>query len=210
MLYHVGIIPDGNRRWARLRGLGLRDAYEAGYLKLKKVLEWLLEFDVKHVSIYAMSWENCTYRSEAEKKILYSILGRALREARSDSLLKRHNARIVVTGDLSMVPEPLRMEIESLREETINGGEKLVNIGLCYSLEWEIRTYKGAKLPSLNMPQIDLVIRTGGMRRMSGFFPLLVEYAELYFTDTLWPDFSRQELAEAIDWFYKQKRNFGR
>ncbi|MDM7275699.1 MAG: undecaprenyl diphosphate synthase family protein [Thermoprotei archaeon] len=210
MLYHVGIIPDGNRRWARLRGLSLRDAYDAGYLKLKRVLEWLLDFDVKNVSIYAMSRENCMYRGEAEKRILYSILGRALKEVRGEPLLKRHNARVVVTGDLSMMPEHLRVEIERLREETIDGGEKLINIGLCYSLEWEIKAYKGDKLPSLNIPQIDLVIRTGGMRRISGFFPLLIEYAELYFTDTLWPDFSRQELAEAIDWFYKQKRNFGR
>lgn len=209
MLLHVGIIPDGNRRWARLRGLTLNDAYEAGYSKLREVLEWLLDYDVRYVTVYAMSLDNCIKRSELEREILLKILGRALHEVERDKILERYDASLVVSGDLSRLPEGLRWRITNLTEK-YGGGRRVLHIGLCYSTRWELSTYKNGLLPSLRLPPIDLVIRTGGMRRISGFFPLLVEYAELYFTDTLWPDFTRRELDQAIEWYRRQTRNFGK
>jgi len=207
LLLHVGIIPDGNRRWAKLRGLTLRDAYEAGYAKLKEVLRWLLDYDVKYLSFYAMSRDNCIKRGEEERGILLGLLERAVRDIEEERILEEHDARLLISGDLSLLPERLRLSLESLAGKR-REGRRTVHVGICYSIQWELKA--NPPFPTLKLPPIDLVIRTGGMRRISGFFPLLVEYAELYFTDTLWPDFTRKELEEAIEWFKRQVRNFGR
>ncbi|MEM0365683.1 MAG: undecaprenyl diphosphate synthase family protein [Acidilobaceae archaeon] len=210
-LSHVGIIPDGNRRWANSTGLGLEYAYDKGYEVLKNAIRWFIDYDVKYVTVYAMSRDNCTRRSDYEKRILFKLIDKALWDFRSDYTLKKYDISIRVVGDLSLIPDKLRASIKSLVEETKDRSDYIITTGLCYSFYWEFENYlaKGLKAPSQNLPPIDLVIRTGGMRRVSSFFPLLIEYAELYFTDTLWPNFTRRELEEAITWFYNQRRNFG-
>ncbi len=207
---HVGIIPDGNRRWARARSLTLEQAYEAGYSKLKEITRYLFDYGVKHLTVYAMSYDNCVGRSDNERNILMKILERALIDVERERLLEEHDARLMVSGDLTLIPDRLRCRIQDLVER-YNSGRKTLHIGLCYSVWWELEQIKSKNMKLIQrIPQIDLVIRTGGMRRISGFFPLLIEYAELYFTDTLWPDLTRRELEQAIQWFKRQKRNFGR
>jgi undecaprenyl diphosphate synthase len=210
MLLHVGIIPDGNRRWARSRGLTLQEAYEAGYAKLKEVMRYLLDYDIRFLTVYAMSRDNCTRRDSVERGVLMKILEKAIADVEEDRILEEYDASLLVSGDLTLIPDKLRNAIQDIVER-YKSGRRTLHIGLCYSIWWELSQLKSNNLKQLHkLPSIDLVIRTGGMRRISGFFPLLVEYAELYFTDTLWPDLTRKELEQAIQWFKRQRRNFGR
>lgn len=204
---HVGIIPDGNRRWARARGAPLSEAYERGYQVAIKSLLWLADAGVRYITLYAMSRENCVRRAEEEKKIIFSLLRRSVNDLSERKTLSGYSLSIKTIGDLSMIPAELREAILSLDNRD---GELRVTLGICYNVSWEQELIaKGLEPPSLGLPPIDLVIRTGGMSRISGFFPLLVQYSELYFTSVLWPDFSRRELESALEWFSLQKRNFG-
>ncbi len=211
MLEHVGIIPDGNRRWAKRNNVGINEAYSKGYSTLERILKALLKAGVTTVSVYALSRDNCVKRGAIELRLIYGIAVKAFQRLRSNGLLEEKRIRVNVIGDLSLVPSRLRKEVYTTMRETSDRDEGLLNIALCYSPRWEIEHYlkRGVVPPSLRIKPIDLLIRTGGARRISGFFPLLLEYAEMYFTDTLWPDFSEEELWRAVSWFKSQKRNFG-
>ena len=209
-LLHVGIIPDGNRRWARSRGLTIRDAYEAGYSKLKEVARYLFDYNVRYLTVYAMSYDNCVKRDADERNALLRVLDKAIVDLKRERLLDEYDVKLVVSGDLTLIPDGTRRKIQDL-VEMYSSGRRVLHVGLCYSVWWELSQLKHRNLGfEQRMPPIDLVIRTGGARRISGFFPLLVEYAELYFTDTLWPELTRGELDLAIEWFRRQRRNFGR
>ena len=209
-LLHVGIIPDGNRRWARSRGLTIRDAYEAGYNKLKEVARYLFDYNVRYLTVYAMSYDNCVKRDVDERNALLRVLDKAIVDLERERLLDEYDVKLVVSGDLTLIPDGTRRKIQDLVER-YSSGRRVLHVGLCYSVWWELSQLKHRNLGfEQRMPPIDLVIRTGGARRISGFFPLLVEYAELYFTDTLWPELTRRELDLAIEWFRRQRRNFGR
>ena len=209
-LLHVGIIPDGNRRWARSRGLTIRDAYEAGYSKLKEVARYLFDYNVRYLTVYAMSYDNCVKRDADERNVLLRVLDKAIVDLERERLLDEYDVKLVVSGDLTLIPDGTRRKIQDLVER-YSSGRRVLHVGLCYSVWWELSQLKHRNLGfEQRMPPIDLVIRTGGARRISGFFPLLVEYAELYFTDTLWPELTRRELDLAIEWFKRQRRNFGR
>jgi tritrans,polycis-undecaprenyl-diphosphate synthase [geranylgeranyl-diphosphate specific] len=209
-LLHVGIIPDGNRRWARSRGLTIRDAYEAGYSKLKEVARYLFDYNVRYLTVYAMSYDNCVKRDVDERNALLRVLDKAIVDLERERLLDEYDVKLVVSGDLTLIPDGTRRKIQDLVER-YSSGRRVLHVGLCYSVWWELSQLKHRNLGfEQRMPPIDLVIRTGGARRISGFFPLLVEYAELYFTDTLWPELTRRELDLAIEWFKRQRRNFGR
>ncbi len=131
---------------------------------------------------------------------------------RHQDILHGERLKVKVVGDLGLVSGAAREEVMALEAETAqyNGGS--LHLGICYSGEWERQMIAlGMGAPSLiaGVPPIDLVIRTGGMRRLSGFFPLQTTYSELYFTDLLWPEFSREELKKALEWYEAQKKNFG-
>ncbi len=208
---HVGIIPDGNRRWSRLRGVPLRKAYETGYRRLVSSIEYLYEMGVEYVSVYAMSRDNCIKRSKMEKSILFKMTVEAFDELMTNRKLEEHGIRVEVLGDLTLLPVEIRRKALETVKYTENRSRGALIIALCYGGRWEVEYYtaRGLPLPSLKLPPIDLLIRTGGMKRISSFFPLLLEYAELYFTDTLWPDFNKGELLKAIEWYSGQERRMG-
>ena len=210
-LEHVGIIPDGNRRWARRNNVSIGEAYNRGYDTLERILRELLKAGVTTVSVYALSRDNCIKRGPLELRMIYGMAVKAFQRLRRDRDLEERGVRVSVIGDLSLVPPRLRREVYTTMRETGDRSGGLLNIALCYSPRWEIEYYlrRGVTPPSLRIRPIDLLIRTGGARRISGFFPLLLEYAEMYFTETLWPDFGEEELWRAISWFKSQKRNFG-
>ena len=208
----IGIIPDGNRRFAKKYGLSYLQAYRAGYERLKEALRWVIAEGIRHAVVYVMSHENCTNRGPFERAVLDDLLVLGLRELRDDEVVNGERIKVKVVGDLDLVSEEARREARALEEHTESFGGGSLHLGVCYSGEWERNLIaRGLTAPSLEagVPQIDLVVRTGGMRRLSGFFPLQTTYAELYFTDTLWPEFTRDELRRALEWFSQQKRNFG-
>ncbi len=187
-------------------------AYRQGYERLRQALRWVIEEGVRRAVVYVMSYENCVRRSPFERAVLEDLLTNGLRDLRRDEVIHGERIRVRVVGDLSLVSERSRSEASALEEETAGYGGGSLHLGVCYSGEWERGLIeRGLQAPSIaaGVPQIDLVIRTGGLHRLSGFFPLQTNYSELYFTETLWPEFSREELKKALEWFGAQKRNFG-
>ncbi len=208
---HVGIIPDGNRRWARKKGLSLWNGYMAGYVKLKAVVKHLFNIGVKNVSVYAMSLDNFLKRSEHEVKVLMKLAKKGFKELREDKDLNEKGIRVTIIGELNYLPSDVREEAVKLMKQTSRGKGGTLYVVFLYSVDEEIK--KSMKLSvkpfTLDMPPIDLIIRTGGMKRISGFLPLASVYAELYFTDTLWPDITIEEINEALKWYASVQRRFG-
>lgn len=206
---HIGIIPDGNRRYAQKKGLSLSTAYRAGYDRLRDILYALLDLGVEYVSIYAMSRDNCMKRSPPELTVLYSLIEAAVNDFRADEKLRDHGVRLRVFGDLELLPSKLSSLVKGLEEETRNRANHTLAVALCYSTRWEINSLPPGTRSFETLPPLDLVIRTGGRRRLSDFFMVNSSYAEIYFTDLLWPEFNRDELSRALEWFHSQERLFG-
>ena len=209
---HVGIVPDGNRRWARRNGVSLLEAYLRGYRNVKMLSKELYNRSVRVVSVYGVSAENCEKRSPEEKKIIEKVAIHALRDLRSDEFVRTRDIAVRVLGWPSRLSEAVATEAEITTRELDRGRGGLFVLLICYSGRAEIEWYsaRGMIPPSLLLPPVDLVIRTGGVRRLSGFLPVASDYAELYFSDKLWPDFGLQDIEKALSWFSMQKRNFGR
>lgn len=209
---HVGIIPDGNRRWARIHGASLLEAYMQGYRNLVRIVKHINNKGVRYITVYGLSRENCIFRSREEHEIIEKVAVTALRGIREDEDLKERDIRVLILGDPRMFSPKVEAEAIATVKSSRNRRGGLLTIAICYSGRWEVENYcsKGMSPPSLLLPPIDLLIRTGGRRRLSGFFPIAAEYAELYFTDTLWPDLREEEVDRAFNWFARQERNFGR
>jgi undecaprenyl pyrophosphate synthase len=207
---HIGIIPDGNRRWAKKIGIDYFTAYRQGFENLKRILDSIIDLSIYNASVYILSYENCKKRTKDELNFLFNLSREGFKYIRENKKLQKNDISVRVTGDLSIPPDFVLDEIEKTHEETKNRNNGVLNLAYCYSGEWEIEKIKRGERPvSLDLSPIDLVIRTGGVKRISGFFPLLVNYAEFYFSDILWPDFNKSELEKSIQWFSLQQRNFG-
>ncbi len=207
---HVGIIPDGNRRWARKAGVGLEEAYEVGYRRLREAVDALYSRGTRFVTVYVLSRDNAVKRPPGELLVVFNLIARGLRDLMKDEALARREVRVKILGDLGVVPEHVADLARKLEEDTSRRSGGLLTLLIGYSSLWEVSlALKGVEPPSLQLPPVDLVIRTGGWRRLSDFVPLAARYAELYFTDTLWPDFTLEELDAALRWFSRVKRNFG-
>jgi tritrans,polycis-undecaprenyl-diphosphate synthase [geranylgeranyl-diphosphate specific] len=210
---HVGIIPDGNRRYSRIAKLSYQVAYNIGYENLRLIMKELLRMGVKYLSVYAMSLDNCTKRSTEELATLHKLVVRGVEELARDEDVDRNDIRVIFFGDLSLLPEKIRVKVEELEEMTSNRRGGILGVALCYSIIREIEMdKKGCRRPISYkvMPPIDLVIRTGGQKRLSDFFPVNARYAELFFSDKPWPAFGIEDLYRAVKWFQSVPRNFGK
>ncbi|NOZ88477.1 MAG: di-trans,poly-cis-decaprenylcistransferase [Crenarchaeota archaeon] len=224
---HVAIIPDGNRRWARRLGLPPSAGHLEGYRVAKRVLDDLWGLGVRYVTFYGLSRENCLHRPGEELSRLYEILSLAADDLASDHRVAAGRVRVYFTGDLNLLPGWLREKLEALNKSTEHHGPEVLAVAVCYSGRWEVvetarRLLEAGQAEGLDeegfrrlmplgwLPEPDLLIRTGGERRLSGFLLYHLAYTELYFTDVLWPDFSREELCRALCWFQRRERRFGR
>lgn len=219
---HIGLILDGNRRWAKSRGLPTAMGHKKGIDTFQAIIEHASEIDrIETISAFALSTENLK-RDQSELDNLFRLF--LSFEKRAPKLVER-GARIRFFGNLALLPVDLResfTRVESItaegtrltvnicvafggRDEIVRGVSKLIESGESVS-EQNLARY----LDSVNTPEVDLIIRTGGQRRISNFMIWEAAYAELYFTDLLWPEFSAQELHKALDFFDEQKRNFGK
>lgn len=220
-LNSVGIIMDGNGRWAKARGLSRSEGHKAGAKVIKDVVETLKDLGVNHVTLYAFSTENWKRPKEEVDgimKLLYGYLGRM------NELKEEYNLSIRFIGDKSPLPEKLRERCLELEEKSKHYS-RILNIALNYGGRDEIvRAVNEAikegcnpvteadisrHLYTSDSPDPDLIIRTGGDLRISNFMIWQSAYSELYVTETLWPDFGREEVIEAARAFYKRKRRFG-
>ena len=221
---HVAIIMDGNRRWARARGLAELDGHAAGMEKIRWLVEHTLRRGIRYLSLYAFSRENWA-RSDAEVVGLFRLLEQAIR-AETPELI-RQGVRVRLLGRLDELPDDLRASITDALRAT-DGGERLtLAVAFNYAGRTELvdavraiiaagvapddvgEADIAARLYTAGMPDPDLVIRTGGEQRLSNFLIWQSAYAEFWSCDVLWPDFDDVAYDAALEAFALRSRRFG-
>lgn len=219
---HVGIIMDGNGRWAKLRGKPRSYGHKKGAEVIDEIVSECFGKGIEAVSLYAFSTENWI-RPKEEVNTIFGLLGLLLNS--KFKKLMREKVRLIVSGDLSAIPENLRKRCEEVMALTADFTGRTLNVAVNYGSRAEIVRACNAiaqdgiktvteeeiekRLYTAGLPDIDLVIRTSGEMRLSNFFLWQSAYAEFYFTDVLWPDFHANELDEALEWYSGRKRRFG-
>ena len=226
---HVAIIMDGNGRWAQARGEDRSMGHREGVISVRKVVEAAVAIGLRYLTIYTFSTENWN-RPEAEVHALMALMVAAIQRETPD--LMKNNVRLQAIGDLNRLPAEVHTSLDAcLRETSGNTGTTLV-LALSYSARWEILNATrelaaevcdghlqpedvteemfSQHLTTRLLPDPDLMIRTGGEQRISNFLLWQLSYAELYFTDTYWPDFREEELYKAILDYQHRERRFGK
>ena len=219
---HVGIIMDGNGRWAKKRGKPRSYGHKKGADVIDEVVTECFNEGAKAVSLYAFSTENWV-RPKEEIDAIFGLLG-VLIEKKLSKLIKKE-VRLIISGDITPLPESLRENCLNVVKKSENFKERTLNIALNYGSRAEIVRAANLAIKSgktelteedfvngfytSSLPDIDLVIRTSGEMRLSNFFLWQCAYAEFYFTDVLWPDFHKEELKKAFEWYSHRKRRFG-
>ena len=219
---HVGFIMDGNGRWAKQRNKPRNFGHKKGAENVEKVVSACFKLGVKVVSLYAFSTENWGRPKEEVDKIM-DILHKFL--IKYEKTLLKNEIKLRVSGDKSALSKELVNQINQVEDKT-KDFEKVLNIAINYGGKQEIlsavnQAVKSGKseileedfesyLYTSGLPAIDLVVRTSGEQRISNFFLWQAAYAELYFTDALWPDFDETELEKAFSWYESRSRRFGK
>ncbi len=225
---HVAIIMDGNGRWAKQRNQLRATGHRAGLKAVRKIVTHAAKRDIKVLTLYAFSSENWK-RPANEVTALISLFIYALnREVKN---LNKNNVRLNIIGDISKFNPNLQNLIIKAQHLTENNTGLILNIAANYGGRWDIvqsakkiasqaldgkitlqdinENYFGSVICMNDLPEVELVIRTGGEYRISNFLLWQCAYAELYFTDTLWPDFNQASFDEAINIFNTRERRFG-
>lgn len=223
---HVAFIMDGNRRWAKKRLLPTLVGHSKGYDRIKDIVRHARKLEIPYVTFWAFSTENWN-RSAEELEYLFDLFlkifqGPVMKE------LQEVGGRICVMGDISRFPQELQKRIKQSVEETRDNIGITINIGLNYGGRAEILhavrgllrdNVKAAAvtddlfekyLYTAGQPDPDLIIRTGGEERLSGYLPWQGVYSELYFTKTYWPDFDAKAMDAAMDEYARRNRRFGK
>jgi undecaprenyl diphosphate synthase len=216
---HLAIIMDGNRRWATARGLPKLFGHTEGAKTLKKIATAVKKRDIPYLTVWALSTENLKNRSEKELKHLFKLFGK-LTDYLDDFF--KNDAKLNLIGDIEALPNKTQEKLNQVLEKTKDNKSITLTLAINYGGRDEIlRAAKKSKgnltgekfsnnLDTYNLPDPDLIIRTGGHKRLSGFLPWQSVYAELYFTDTFWPAFNEEELDKAINWYQAQQQNRGK
>ena len=219
----IGIIMDGNGRWAKSRHLPRSAGHIAGAKIIQNVLESIRACGIHHVTLYAFSTENWQ-RPEEEVNGIMELVYKYLDTVVKDKIRSDNDFSMRFLGDKSDLPEKLRnkcIEIEEMakdrpfvcnlalnygsRDEIVNAVNLAIKDGVSNITVNDIQS----RLYTAHSPDPDLIIRTGGEFRLSNFLLWQAAYSEIYVVDTLWPDFSREDIVKAIEYFYSKKRRFG-
>ena len=228
---HVAIIMDGNGRWAKARGLPRLEGHRQGAERAREVVEWAADAGIKQISLYAFSTENWE-RPKPEVRGLMALLATLL--PRELKRMQKNGVRLLTLGDISLLPERARKAVERACLETrensridlvlcLNyGGQQEIVEGTKKLLRWASEQPDPLKaIEAIDAEQfrhflwrhellpVDLLIRTGGECRISNFHLWDAAYAELYFSQVFWPDYSRDELQKALDDYGSRERRFG-
>lgn len=224
---HVAIIMDGNGRWAQKRGLKRTKGHQKGAEVLKRISEYVYDKEIKVLSVFAFSTENWK-RDKEEVDYLMDLFLKAFKD--NFDAVKKKGVRVVFSGLKDKLSDKVVKAMEKMSEETKNNNNGVFNICLNYGGQDEIvNASKKISEDVLNgnlsindinkdsfgkylfndLPPIDLLIRTSGEYRISNFMLWQMAYAELYFTDVLWPDFDEKQMDKAIEVFNNRDRRFG-
>lgn len=229
---HIAVIMDGNRRWARERGLEPWYGHRVGAEKVEDVIKWCLELGIRAVTFFALSTENFR-RSGKEVEELLKILQEKIEGVLNGDLVHKHRIKVKVLGRRELLPNDLRRSLERLEEETKEYDNLYVNLAVAYGGRAEI-TDAARKLAmdvlagklsvedisedvigrylytaDLPMPDPDVIIRTSGEERISNFLLWQSAYSELIFLDVYWPEFRKIDLMRAIRTYQRRQRRFG-
>ena len=226
---HTAIIMDGNGRWAEQKGMPRIFGHQNGVTAVRKIVEAANKFNVEYLTLFTFSIENWD-RPRNEVDTLMSLLVKTLKDEFEDML--KNNIKLNAIGELSTLPDNVIDELYTIIESTKNNTGMTLTLALSYSGKQEI--FKAVKeisekvkndlicldnfdnslindhLYTRNLPDVDLLIRTSGEKRISNFLLWQIAYAELYFTDVYWPDFSEKDFEMAILEYQKRERRFGK
>ncbi len=229
---HVGVILDGNRRWARSKGVPLEEGYRVGARKVEDLLNWCLRLGIKILTVYAFSTENFKRKPE-EVEAVMRVLEEVLQRALKDERIHRYGVRVKALGRTWLLPANIQRLLRELEEATAKYSNYYLNVAVAYGGRAEIidavrkmaeLMVKGDVKPEdlseelfekflytshLPHPHPDLVIRTSGEERLSGFLLWQSAYSELCFLDVYWPEFRYIDLLRAVRTYQKRQRRFG-
>lgn len=201
---HIGIIPDGNRRWASGKGLAKEKGYDHGISPGMEVYHICQNLGVEELTFYGFTVDN-TKRPSKQRIAFSSACVKAV------EMLSQENANLLVLGNTKspMFPKEL---LPYTTRKTFGIGGINVNFLVNYSFEWDLGVQHGRFGPvmqSADVSRVDLIIRWGGRRRLSGFLPIQSVYADIYVIDDYWPNFTSNHIQEAISWYSKQDITLG-
>lgn len=226
---HLAVIMDGNGRWAKLKGLFRTAGHDQGATAVKEVVEGCGKLGIKHLTLYAFSTENWN-RPKMEVKTLMNLLVSSLKK--EISTLQEQKIRLNAIGKIELLPPKVYKELLEVIDKTKHNEKLILTLALSYGSREEIsKTVKdlcfkvknniispddideqviNEHLYTHDLPDVDLLIRTSGEQRISNFLLWQIAYAELFFTDVLWPDFNKEHLFEAILNYQNRERRFGK
>ena len=226
---HVAIIMDGNGRWAKKIGRKRAFGHENGTKSVRECIDQSMKLGIKNLTLFVFSTENWN-RPKYEVKALMELLVYSLEKERVN--LINNEIKLNVIGDLEALKDKPKSKLKSIILETKNNKKLNLNLAISYGSKQEIvnairevsnkvkNNIISAKnideniinehLYTRNLPNVDLLIRTGGEKRVSNFLLWQIAYAEMYFTDVLWPDFKKEDFIDALDDYQKRERRFGK
>lgn len=226
---HVAIIMDGNGRWAKQRGMLRVFGHETGAKSVRDIVEASAEIGIKNLTLYAFSTENWK-RPKLEVQTLMKLLVKSLKK--EIKTLQENNIRLLAIGCLNDLPKKAYQELLEVIDKTKNNTHMTLTLALSYGSREEIvkvikeltdkvknniisvesidESIINKHLYTHDLPDVDLLIRTSGEQRISNFLLWQIAYAELYFTDILWPDFKKNDLYEALINYQNRERRFGK
>ncbi|MEQ7799114.1 isoprenyl transferase [Pedobacter sp. ASV1-7] len=226
---HIAIIMDGNGRWAKNQGKFRVFGHESGVLSVKDIVEGCVDIGIRYLTVYTFSTENWNRPVDEVNALMELLISTINQETET---LTKNNIRLNAIGDISSLPQKCIEDLKNAMDKTANNTRCTLTLALSYSAKWEItqaakklaqqvkdqkmsiedinEEHFAAQLNTVNMPDPELMIRTSGEHRISNFLLWQMAYTELYFTETLWPDFRREDLFEAIVDYQKRERRFGK
>ncbi len=230
---HIAIILDGNRRWAKRNLSFTKTGHFRGADAVENLLDWCEEFDIKIITLYALSAENLN-RKDEELEYLFDLIKNRLEKLYNDPRIHRNKMRVKAIGKIELLPDSIKDVLKRLDDVTKNYDEHFLNIALAYGGQDElidavkkivVKVSEGSlKVDDINKKEIesnlytshlpqsspDMILRTSGERRLSGFLLWQSAYSELIFMDIFWPGFRKIDLMRAIRTFQKRKRRLGK
>ena len=226
---HVAIIMDGNGRWAKKIGKKRAFGHENGTKSVKECINQSIKLGIKNLTLFVFSTENWN-RPKFEVNALMDLLIYSIDKERVS--LIENNIKLNVVGDLDSLKNKAKSKLESIISETKNNKKLNLNLAISYGSKQEIvnairevsnkvknniisvknidENIINEHLYTRNLPNVDLLIRTGGEKRVSNFLLWQIAYAEMYFTDVLWPDFKKEDFLDALEDYQKRERRFGK
>lgn len=226
---HIAVIMDGNGRWAKSQGAFRTFGHEHGVKAVRQTVEGCVELGVKYLTLYAFSTENWNRPPEEVEALMNILINSILSEMPT---LKKEKIKLNAIGDLASLPESCKATLNQAIEDTATNDKMTLTLALSYSGRWDIvnamkhflkdledqkvsrESFSEAVfsqyLSTKNIPDPELMIRTSGEYRISNYMLWQIAYSELYVTDTLWPDFGKEDLFKAIKNYQSRERRFGK